>query len=127
MVPVLVTFVFVIVVVAVTGKGTTQDALVGLNAVLDGQATKFALIFGILTMATSYLMVTEAVKETLLWDLKMNKYAAYLLAVLVPYLCFLLGLRDLTRVVSFAGGVAGGLAASVLVLILIRTMRDPNG
>ncbi|MCK5357039.1 MAG: hypothetical protein KAJ48_01485 [Elusimicrobiales bacterium] len=108
---------FTLVVVGISGNQTTPDALVGMKQALTNSVVLFSLVFGVLTMITSYLLVAESVKETLWWDFKINKRGAWAVAVLVPYLCFVFGLRNLTDVISFAGGVTGSLAAILLILI----------
>ena len=81
-----------------------------------------ALIFGVLTMTTSVLLVSEAIKETLWWDFKVNKTLAWAAAVFVPYALYLCGIRSLTEVISLAGGVAGGLSA-IMLLFIFRNMK----
>lgn len=123
LVSILVIVIFTLVVVGISGKNTSPDALVGLRVVLDDGVVLFSLIFGVLTITTSFLLVAESVKETLWWDYKVNKRVAWAIAAFVPYLGFLFGIRNLTKVVSFAGGVAGGLSAIILILIFRKLKK----
>lgn len=116
-IPIIVILLFTFVVVGISGSHTTPDALVGLRLTLDSGVVMFALIFGVLTMATSYILVAESVKETLWWDYKLNPLLSWAIAVFVPYIAFVLGVTNLTRVISFVGGITGGLSAIILLLI----------
>ncbi|MCK5212030.1 hypothetical protein KAJ89_04985 [Candidatus Parcubacteria bacterium] len=122
LVPVIITILFTLTIVGISGGSTTPDALVGLKQILNNGVILFSLIFGILSMTTSVLLVTEAVRETLWWDYKVNKNLAWALATFVPYSLFLFGIRNLTDVISFAGGVAGGLSA-IMLLLIFRNMK----
>ena len=115
--------VFTLVIVGISGTATTPDALVGLREKFDNGVILFSLLFGVLTITTSFLLVSESVKETLWWDFKVNKKVAWAIAVFVPYLFYFFGVRNLTNVISFAGGVAGGLSAIILVLIFYRRKK----
>ncbi len=77
-------------------------------------------------MITSFLGVAESVKETLWWDFKINEKLAYVLAVFVPYVLYVMGIGNLVGVIGFAGGVAGGLSGIVLVLIYMK-LRKKKG
>jgi len=125
-VSVLVIFIFTIVIVGITGVDTSADALVGLKAKFSNGIILISLIFGVLTITTSFFLVSEAAKETLIWDFKVSKNLAWAIAVFVPYLLYLFGLRNLTNVIGFAGGVAGGISAIILVLIFRKLKKQKN-
>ncbi|MCK5062131.1 hypothetical protein KAR28_06325 [Candidatus Parcubacteria bacterium] len=120
--PIIITVFFTLTIVGISGATTTPDALVGIKQILNNGVILFSLIFGVLSMTTSILLVTEAVRETLWWDYKVNKNLAWALAVFTPYSLFLFGIRNLTEVISFAGGVAGGLSA-IMLLLIFRNMK----
>ena len=124
--PVLVIIVFTLVIIGISGVGTTPDGLVGVKNVLDDGVIFFSLIFGVLTMITSFLLVAESIKETLWWDFKMNKYLAWFLAISVPYLLYIAGIKNLTNVISFAGAIAGGLSAIILIIIFRKLKKMPG-
>jgi len=122
--PVLVISIFVIVIIGITGENTTADALTGIKNLFNGGIISIALIFGIFTMVTSFLGVAESIRETLWWDYKVNSYMAWALAVFVPYILYIMGLKNLIGVISFAGAVAGGLSAIILILIFIKLKKQ---
>ncbi len=124
--PIVVIVIFTLTIVGISGAGTTPDALVGLSSILGDGVIIFALIFGILTMITSFLGVCEAVRETLRWDYKVNKFLSWSLACFVPYFMYLLGFKNLIEVISFAGAIAGGISAIVLIMIFIKLRKEKN-
>ena len=121
--PILIVIIFTLVVVGISGAATTPDALVGIKSILNDGVILFSLIFGVLTMITSFLLVAESVKETLWWDFKVNKNLAWGLAVFIPYIFYVFGLRNLADVISFAGGVAGSLSVIMLIAIFMKLKK----
>ncbi len=128
--------VFTSVIVGVSGAGTSADSLSGISDIMGPGVVTIALIFAIISMITSFIGVAEAIKETFWWDFKVNKLLSWALAVFVPYLLFLFGFKDLIGIISFAGAVAGGMSAIVLILVfkqlkkkkkqLLLFKRKPN-
>lgn len=114
---------FTLIIVGMSGAQATPDALTGISQVIGNGIVLFALIFGILTMVTSFFGVAESVRETLWWDFNVNKKLAWALAVFVPYLLYLSGFKNLIEVISLAGAVAGGLCAIILILIFKRLQK----
>ncbi|MFH1822668.1 MAG: aromatic amino acid transport family protein [Patescibacteria group bacterium] len=123
---ILVITIFTLVIVGISGSQTSPDALSGVGLILNDGVIFFALIFGVLTMVTSFFGVAQSVKEVLWWDFKINKHAAWALAVFIPYGLYLLGLKNLIGVISIAGGVAGGLSAIILILIFRKMSKMKN-
>lgn len=124
--PIAVIIAFTLVVVGISGSRTTPDSLTGIKVILGDGVVFLSLIFGLLTMITSFFGVAESVKEVLNWDFKISRRLAWALAVFVPYAVYLLGVRNLTNVISFAGGIAGGTCGIVLILIF-RRLREKEG
>ncbi|MCD4762246.1 hypothetical protein K8R32_04795, partial [bacterium] len=116
------TFVFTI--VGISGPGTTPNALSGVKAVLDDGVIILAMIFGIFSMLTSILGVSESVKETFWWDFKLPKRLSWALAVFIPYILYLLGINDLIAIISFAGAIAGGFCAIMLIVVFRKMKRN---
>ncbi|MFH1661978.1 MAG: aromatic amino acid transport family protein [Candidatus Falkowbacteria bacterium] len=116
-------FVFTILVVGITGANTTAGALVGLNLVITNGVMTTALIFGLLTIITSFLVVANAVKEIYWWDLGINKNVAWILACAIPYFLYLIGLQNLTKVVSLTGAITGGAIGIILIYLALQVKR----
>ena len=124
--PVVIIIIFTITILGISGNQTTADALTGAGLVLGDGVILFALIFGILSMTTSFFGVAESIRETLWWDYKFNKHFAWALAVFVPYILYVLGLKNLINVISFAGAIAGGLSAIMLILVFRKLEKKKD-
>ena len=57
------------------------------------------------------------IKETLWYDLGLNKWAAWLLTGVVPLGLFIFGIRDLVAVISIVGALFFGFQTVVVLLI----------
>lgn len=121
-----ITLIFAVMIVGVTGNATTPDTLVGLGLVFGDGITKLALIFGLLSITTSFLIAAQATREVYWWDFKINKTIAWALACFFPYLAYLFGVHDLTRVVSLTGAFTGGILGVLLIWLGIATRKNPE-
>ncbi len=117
---------FVLLVLGITGAKTSPDTLFGLSQVLQDGVVTFALVFGLLAIITSYILTAQATEEIFEWDFKLNNKLAWFLAGFVPYFLFLLGLADLTKVISFTGAVTGGLSGLILIWLVIIIKAKPE-
>lgn len=110
-------------IVGMTGANTTEDALTGLSGVMQGSIIYFALVFGVVSLTTSFLGVAEALKESFVWDFKLNKDAAWALSVFIPYFLYLCGFNNFIEIISLAGAVAGGVFIIMLLIIFIKIRK----
>ncbi|MCU0679374.1 MAG: hypothetical protein MUC28_02935 [Planctomycetes bacterium] len=126
-IPVSVIIAFTLVVAGVTGAASTPDALTGLKASFNNGIILFSLVFGILCMVTSYLGVSESSQEALNRDFKLPKRLSWALVSFIPYGLYLIGFKNLIDIINFAGGVAGGTLAIVLILIFLKLRKKRGG
>jgi len=122
-VPAFLTLLFAIVVVGVTGPATTQDTLSGLHQMFDNGVITFALLFGLFSVVTSFLVICQSMREVYWWDLGMNRSLAWALACLVPFLLFAVGLRDFAGVIGLTGSIIGGVFGIVLIFLLFQVRQ----
>lgn len=115
--------VFVYVIVGVTGENTSPDTLSGLKNIFGGGVMTFAFILGLLAVVTSFLTISQSLREVFWWDFKINKNLAWFLALSVPYLLYFFGLRNLTTVVSLTGAVASSLLGISMTLIVLKIKK----
>ena len=116
-IPSAITAIFVTVVVGVTGNQTSPDTLVGLSQVFSNGIVTFALIFGLISIITSFLTISQAIREVYWWDFEMNKTIAWVLAVFLPLIFFLLGVQNLTKVVGITGAISGGVMGAIIIYL----------
>lgn len=109
----------------VLGQNTTQEAMAGLAAIFQNRFFAILLgLFGFLAVATSYLTLSNYLKNILFLDYKMPRAWGFALALLSPIALFLLGLREFLPVISFLGAFIGLLEGSLILLIFQRAKKQ---
>lgn len=121
--PVFLYFLFILTVVGVTGQQTSPEAIQGLVEALENHTIIFGAIFGLLAVATSFLVVGLSLKKTFWYDYKINKYLAWVLTCSVPLIAYLCHLRDFIMVIGFLGATLGGLQMVLLILIYQKAKK----
>jgi uncharacterized membrane protein YkvI len=118
--------IFIIAVTSISGVDTSPDALGGLKTFVDPIFYTVLLIIGVVTVTTSFFAVAEAVQEMYVWDYKINKYLAWFLVAAVPYLFYLLGAHDITKVIALSGAITGGLLGGFYLYLGLRVKENPE-
>lgn len=111
--------IFTVVVLGIAGNKITPDTLVGLHTVIDNGVIKLALIFGLLSITTSFITVAQATREIYEWDYKISKNFSWLLACFIPFAMYLFGVQNLTQIVSISGAITGGLAGIIIIWLAV--------
>jgi tyrosine-specific transport protein len=117
------TVLFGLAVYGVSGSGTTEDAISGLQMIIGGWISSFAAMFGFLAVATSYFVIGLNLRSTFEYDYKMHVVPAWLLAVGVPLAVVLLGAKDFITIVGFSGAVFGGVTAVMVAMLYIAVSK----
>lgn len=117
--PALVMLAFILIILGITGSAITPDTLAGLSLVIKDGVIGLALIFGLIAIITSFIVIAQALREVFWWDYKINKYLAWVLACLPPMIFYILGLRDLTKIVGLTGAMAGGMIGIILLWLVL--------
>ena len=117
---------FIFTVVGISGANTTKETLAGLSLYFGPSIIFLGRIFGLLAIATSFLIFGEYLEETLNYDLKLNKTLSYLLVVGVPLIAFLGGMRNFIDTIGLVGAVAGGVEGILLVLMISKAKKLGN-
>ena len=115
---------FAIIISGVTSQQTSQEALKGLVPVLGYKVMIFGALFGLLTVATSFLTLANYLKNTFTFDYKQPRYLAFCLACVLPLFLFLLGFRDFIGVISFLGAIMGLIEGAALILIYLKAQKN---
>lgn len=121
-IPIIIYAVFALLIVGVTGIATTESAMLGLKQFLGYKAVVFGLLFGVLTMATSFIAVGLALKEMYMFDFGLKSKKATALTLAVPlvagFAIILLGINNaFYSVLNIAGALAGGVDIILIVLM----------
>lgn len=117
---------FIFTVVGISGANTTKETLAGLSLYFGPSIIFLGRIFGLLAIATSFLIFGEYLEETLNYDLKLNKTLSYLLVVGVPLVAFLAGMRNFIDTIGLVGAVAGGVEGILLVTMISKAKKTGN-
>lgn len=122
----LIIFVFALLILGITGKNTTPDSLAGLGLVIGDGILAFSLAFGTISITTSFLVVAQTLREIYYLDLKINKNISWALACFAPYLLFLMGVHNFTKVIGLTGSIVGGLLGVSLVSLALKVQEKPE-
>ena len=117
LIPAALYLIFAVSVVGITGDTTSPDVISGLTEFLDYRFIFLISLFGLLAITTSFLALSFALIETFRLDFKFGKTASWALAVFIPFLLFLFGVRNFIEVISLAGSVAIGIEGMILVMM----------
>jgi amino acid permease len=119
LIPIFISIFFIILILGITGEYTTESALTGLKDYLGNGVVSLLLFFGVLTTFTSFVALGLTLKNVLMFDLRIKKINAFIIAGLSPMILFLLGLKSFISVISFIGGVFLGIDG-ILILLMYR-------
>jgi amino acid permease len=116
---------FTVLVIGVTGTETTEIATIGLGQALGTTMFYVANIFAILAMATSFLMLSMEVKDSLKWDFEFSHRWGSAIALGVPLVIFLAGLRQFIELMSVVGGLL--VSAQMFLMIYVYWKAKTEG
>jgi len=131
LIPLFVYVLFALIVVGVTGINTTDGAILGLANVLGGKMLILGSVFGILTMATSFIAVSFAVTQMYHFDYKLKKENASLLACFIPLIMALvINIANIKHaffvVLDLTGSFGGSLAGILIILVWWKAKKLGN-
>lgn len=106
----------------VTGNSTTPEAFEGLQSVLGRKVMLLGGIFGLLSVATSFLVLGNYLKNTLRFDYHISYPLAFSVACLAPLILFLLGIREFIFVIG-AVGIFVGLIEGTSIALIYRNIK----
>jgi amino acid transporter len=126
LIPMFVYIIFSLLIVGVSGISTTENAFTGLINFVNPIAVKIGLLMGLTTILTSFLALGLALKEMYCYDFKLNKNLAWFLALFIPLLLFLSGVKNFIEILSVTGAVTGGIVGILIVLMHRKALNLGN-
>lgn len=118
LIPAIIYLVFVFIVLGVSGKSTSPDAIFGFSNMLNSGIILFlGAALGLLAVTEAALSYGVYFRETLWYDLGLNKKLAWVLTGLIPLSLFLLGVRNAVPVIGIIGALFFGFQAIVILMI----------
>jgi amino acid permease len=118
-----ISYFFIVVVLGITGEGTTREALVGLDSYLGNGVASLMLIFGILVIFTSLIAIGLTVKKILWYDLKIPEKTSFAIACVTPFFLYLIGIKDFIAVIGVVGATTIAVDA-ILILFMYEKIRS---
>lgn len=124
LIPLVVYLVFAIIIVGISGKQTSDDAISNLALHLPNWIVKFGAGLGILTMSTSFLAIGYVLREVWHRDFRLSKTAAFVWAVFPPLVLFLLGSRSFIAVLEITGALTGGFTGILIIACFLQAKKQ---
>jgi tyrosine-specific transport protein len=119
----IISFFFIILVLGVTGRETTKDALLGLGSHFQNGIATLIIVFGLVVIFTSLITVGLTVKKILWYDLKISEKTSWAITCFAPLILFLLGIKDFITVIGLVGGVMIAVDA-ILILLMYEKIKS---
>lgn len=116
LIPLIVYIIFVVTIVGVTGANTSENAIDGLGVLGKGIVMAGSFL-GILTMSTSFLTLGLILKEVYFFDLGLNKFFSWLLAVAPPLLLVLANFLSFIDLLGIGGAIISGFDGIIIMLV----------
>ncbi len=117
-------FLFGLLISGVTGSGTTEEALLGLLPILGKKIMILGAIFGVLAVSTSFLILGNYLKNTLILDYRLPASFGFFIACFLPLLLFLVGIREFIQVIAIVGTLMGLVEGTIIALIYKKAKKD---
>lgn len=123
---VVLSFVFAFSVVGISGSNTSIDAFGGLIPLVGGHVITIGALFGVLSIASSFLVLGNYLKNSLRHDFAVPTTLAIAFMVLLPLVPFLLGVREFIGVIGMVGVFIGMVEGLLIIRIFqkAKTMGD---
>lgn len=122
-IPICIYVVFTALVLGVSGSSASEEALQGLANSLGPTITLFGAIFGLLAIATSYLVLGSNLKHTLEYDWKVSKTISRLLVAAAPIIIFIFGIHTFIEIIAFSGAVFGAIIFIFTLLVYQKAQK----
>ncbi len=120
---VLISVVFSLLVIGVSGAATTDDALSGLERTFGSWVLKVGYFFGIITTFTSFIALGLTAKKIFWYDYNIPKRVGWALACFIPLVLFVLGMQNFIDVISLTGAVMLGIDGILITLIYLKLRK----
>lgn len=119
----LVTLLFMLVVVGISGYATTEEAFEGLRGTLGDGIIRLGAVFGFFSVITSYLLIPLYLKETFMYDFRVKPLPAWFFAVGMPLLFFLAGAQNFVDILDIMGSIFGGFDGIMILVVALAFFK----
>ncbi|MSU54877.1 MAG: hypothetical protein EXS48_03565 [Candidatus Staskawiczbacteria bacterium] len=112
-------FSFILVILSITGAGTTEAGLTGLTGILPYGLVTIALSIGAITTLLAFIAQGLLLKKVLMYDTRVPELPAWALVCFVPLGLFLMGFNSFIPLISFIGGFLLSIDG-ILILLMYK-------
>jgi amino acid permease len=119
-------FTFIFLGVGVSGSFVSEDALLGMSQFLGDKIIFLGALFGLFAISTSYMAYSFYLKQTLIYDLKINKNISLIIVSFVPIILFFISSASFIDLIVLLGAVFGGVEGIMLVKIYKKVKQKGN-
>ncbi len=118
-------FLFILLILSITGSHTTETALTGLKDFLGSDLIIVSLLAG--TLATFAAFITQGIilKKVFMYDLGVKHWQAFVIACFPPLILFLVGFDSFISILSFFGGFFFGIFG-IMILMMYKKIGGKN-
>ena len=109
-------FLFILGIFGLSGN-ISQDAVSGLINHVNPIFLILLGVFGFISLWDSYASIGTDIKKILNYDWSLSKITASLVAIFVPLILYLLGLKNFLGLIGFVGGIMLSLWALLIIII----------
>jgi len=113
---------FSLAIVGVSGENTSPETLSGLVPFLGQKIIILGALFGVITLADSFLVICLFLRNTLIYDFRFPKILASFISSGLPLILFLIGLRAFILVIGFVGTILG-MIEGVVILFIFKKIK----
>jgi amino acid permease len=121
-IPAIFYLVFIILVVLISGKNTSSDAITGLKNIIGSGSADILFFAGFLATFSSFAAMGLTLKKTFWYDLKIPKNLSWLLTIFFPFLLYYLGFNNFISIIGFIGGILLAIDG-ILILLMYRKVK----
>lgn len=122
-IPIFVYILFALAVAGSMGAGTTELATIGLGQKFGQAIFWIANLFAVLSMGTGYVGLGIAVKQSLVWDNKVNPFLATLVVILIPITFYFSGAHSFVVILDVVGALLVGSSSIIMALVYWRARK----
>ncbi len=115
-------FLFIVLILGITGAKTTESALAGLKEIFGGWILSAGFLVGAVVIFNAFISLGLILKKVFMYDLGVKKIHAVIIVCTLPLILFLLGVRSFIPIISFIGGIFLGIDG-ILILLMYRKIK----
>lgn len=124
LIPAMVYFLFALAVVGAIGSGVSEEAIKSLKNIMSANSFLVLGIVGFIAVYDSYIILNSNAQALLKLDFRFSPKVAWILASLVPFALYAIGIQNFILIIGASGAIAGGIEVGLIVAVYQRIRRS---